>query len=187
MKDCAQGEDEENCDTEQPKSSSDSWLLITLVSSALGILLTVSVFFVLRRWRRKRRMRQEESGDNSSETDARGRRSRRHRQSYGDTPNPVFGLPPPYYPDEYDGTMVEVIGELPPPYVFKPPSNEGPKSVLPTYNEAMSSKPSGVEPTPSDSEPNHLGSKPNNLSGSQSISQTDPDEAGAWVTYSPDP
>ena len=58
------------------------------------------------------------------------------------TANPItIGLPPPAY-QEHSHVQVtssqDHMTELPPPYVRQAPTNDGPASVLPSYNEATS-------------------------------------------------
>ena len=115
-------------------------ILIVFAICALAIIITVGVFFILRRWKRNRRLREGVSDSHSIDVDVRVRvHVSRDGTVYGETSNPVFGLPPPIYPDDSNVQMMDLTGELPPPYILKAPSNEGPKSVLPTYNEATSS------------------------------------------------
>ena len=155
MKDCAEGQDEENCEKEV--TSVKTQILVVFAVCTLGIIITVGVFFILRRWKRNCRLR--EAGDSHSiDVDVRVRvHVSRDGTVYGDTSNPVFGLPPPFYPDDSNAQMIDITGEFPPPYILQAPSNEGPKSVLPTYNEATSSA-SNQNASP----PNETGSQSEN-------------------------
>ncbi len=58
------------------------------------------------------------------------------------TANPItVGLPPPAYQEHSYIQSIssnEHVTELPPPYVSQAPTNDGPASVLPSYNEATS-------------------------------------------------
>ena len=137
VKDCQEGEDEDNC--EEEVTSVKTQILIVFAVCAQGIIITVGVFFILRRWKRNRRLRQA-SDSHSLDVDVRVRvHVSRDGTVHGETSNPVFGLPPPFCPDDSNAQMIDITAEFPPPYILKAPSNEGPKSVLPTYNEATSS------------------------------------------------
>ena len=149
MKDCPEGEDEENCGKEA--TSVKTKILIVFAVCALAIIITVGVFFILRRWKRNRRMREEAGDSHSIDVDVRVRvHVSRDGTVFGDTSNPVFGLPPPCYPDDSNAQMMDLTGEFPPPYILKAPSNEGPKSVLPTYNEATCSASNGNTSPPTE-------------------------------------
>ena len=139
MKDCQNGQDETVC-----SSTVIEPIVIFFTTSGLVIATSVCPLFLIRRWRRNRRLQQNriqrEGAADIDVGDPTGRSTM--FAPCVDSAHPIAGRPPPCYPDNnfaenLDG-ITRTTEELPPPYMMKTPSNEGPKSVLPTYQEATS-------------------------------------------------